>query len=286
MPMDRLFPSFEPGDENPRKRFRKIPIRALLPNMVTLLALCLGLTAIRMAIEGRIDLAVAGIVLAAILDGIDGRLARYLQAQSRFGAELDSLADFMNFGCAPALILFFWGLGPLKTLGWVVMLIFALCAALRLARFNVMLDDPNRPAFAGNFFVGMPAPAAAVAVLLPVYIEMLGVPRVAASPVLYLIFALGIALLMVSKVPTWSGKKLSARVPREYVLPILVLVVLLVAMLLSYPWELLTLIVVAYLATIPFAFMHYKRLEKAHVLSAGGLMAAPAEEEQRPDRLN
>jgi len=286
MTMDRLFPSFEPGDENPRKRFRKIPIRALLPNLVTLLALCLGLTAIRMAIEGRMDLAIAGIVLAAILDGVDGRLARYLQAQSRFGAELDSLADFMNFGCAPALILFFWGLGPLKTLGWVIMLIFALCAALRLARFNVMLDDPNRPAFAGNFFVGMPAPAAAVVVLLPVYIEMLGVPRFAVSPVLYLVFALAIALLMVSKIPTWSGKKLSARIPREYVLPILVLVVLLVAMLLSYPWELLTLVVIAYLGTIPLAFMHYRRLEKAHVLASGGLMNVPADEEQRPGRLN
>lgn len=284
--MEKIFAPFEPGDEGPRRRFRKIPIRALLPNLVTLLALCLGLTAIRMAIEGRIDLAIAGIVLAAILDGIDGRLARYLQSQSRFGAELDSLADFMNFGCAPALILFFWGLGPLKTLGWVVMLIFALCAALRLARFNVMLDDPNRPAFAGNFFVGMPAPAAAVVVLLPVYLEMLGVPRFSISAPLYLIYALAIALLMVSKIPTWSGKKLSARIPRDYVLPILVLVVLFVALLLSYPWELLTLGVLAYLSTIPLAFMHYRRLEKAHVLASGGLLLQEQENEDRPERLN
>lgn len=284
--MERLFAPFEPGDEGPRRRFRKIPIRALLPNLITLLALCLGLTAIRMAIEGRMDLAVAGIVVAAILDGIDGRLARYLQAQSRFGAELDSLADFMNFGCAPALILFFWGLGPLKTLGWIVMLIFAICAALRLARFNVMLDDPNRPAFAGNFFVGMPAPAAAVVVLLPVYLEMLGVPRFSFSAVLYLIFALTIALLMVSKIPTWSGKKLSARVPRDYVLPILVLVVLAVALLVSYPWQLLTVAVLAYLGTIPLAFMHYRRLEKAHVLSSGGLIMSEQEDEKRPDHLN
>jgi CDP-diacylglycerol--serine O-phosphatidyltransferase len=284
--MERLFAPFEPGDEGPRRRFRKIPIRALLPNLITLLALCLGLTAIRMAIEGRMDLAVAGIVVAAILDGIDGRLARYLQAQSRFGAELDSLADFMNFGCAPALILFFWGLGPLKTLGWVVMLVFAICAALRLARFNVMLEDPNRPAFAGNFFVGMPAPAAAVVVLLPVYLEMLGLPRFSFSAVLYLIFALAIALLMVSKIPTWSGKKLSARVPRDYVLPILVLVVLAVALLVSYPWQLLTVAVLAYLGTIPLAYMHYRRLEKAHVLTSGGLIMSDQEEESRPGRLN
>lgn len=285
--MDSLFPPFEPDGENPRRRrFRKIPIRALLPNLVTLLALCIGLTAIRMAIEGRMDLAVAGIVFAAILDGIDGRLARYLQSQSRFGAELDSLADFMNFGCAPALILFFWGLGPLRTLGWVVMLVFALCAALRLARFNVMLDDPNRPAFAGNFFVGMPAPAAAVVVLLPVYLEFLGVPRTGMSAPLYLIYALAIALLMVSKIPTWSGKKLGARVPREYVLPVLVLIVLFVVLLISYPWELLTVAVIAYLATIPVAFAHYRRLEKAHVHASGGLMAPEAEIENRPDRLN
>jgi CDP-diacylglycerol--serine O-phosphatidyltransferase len=184
------------------------------------------------------------------------------------------------------LILFFWGLGPLKTLGWVVMLIFAICAALRLARFNVMLDDPNRPAFAGNFFVGMPAPAAAVVVLLPVYLEMLGVPRFSFSAVLYLIFALAIALLMVSKIPTWSGKKLSARVPRDYVLPILVLVVLVVALLLSYPWQLLTVAVLAYLGTIPLAFMHYRRLEKAHVLASGGLIMSESEDEARPDRLN
>jgi CDP-diacylglycerol--serine O-phosphatidyltransferase len=199
---------------------------------------------------------------------------------------LDSLADFMNFGCAPALILFFWGLGPLKTLGWVIMLIFALCAALRLARFNVMLDDPNRPAFAGNFFVGMPAPAAAVVVLLPVYLEMLGVPRFSISAPLYLIYALAIALLMVSKFPTWSGKKLSARIPRDYVLPILVLVVLFVALLLSYPWELLTVGVLAYLSTIPLAFMHYRRLEKAHVLASGGLLLKEEDSEARPERLN
>ncbi|MCW5681355.1 MAG: CDP-diacylglycerol--serine O-phosphatidyltransferase [Xanthobacteraceae bacterium] len=281
-----LFPPFEPGGEHPRRKFRRIPIRALLPNLVTLLALCLGLTAIRMAIEGRMDLAIAGIVLAAILDGVDGRLARYLQSQSRFGAELDSLADFMNFGCAPALILFFWGLGPLKTLGWIVMLVFALCAALRLARFNVMLDDPNRPAFAGNFFVGIPAPAAAIVVLLPVYLEMLGVPRFSFSPSLYLVYALGIALLMVSTIPTWSGKKLGARVPREYVLPILVLAVLFVATLLSYPWELLTVIVLGYLTTIPLAYFHYKRLEKAHVIGGEAVIAPQEDIENRPDRLN
>ena len=136
-----------------------------------------GLTAIRMAFEDRYVLALAAIVFAAILDGIDGRLARFLKGTSRFGAELDSLSDFVNFGVAPALILYFWGLHDLKSAGWIAAMVFAICARLRLARFNVMIEDPDRPAWAGNFFVGVPAPAGAITVLLPIYAVFLGVPR-------------------------------------------------------------------------------------------------------------
>src|ERR1700753_3027091 len=161
----------------PRRRFRRIPVRTLAPNVVTLLALCAGLTAIRMAFEDRYVLAVAAIVFAAILDGIDGRLARLLKGTSRFGAELDSLSDFVNFGVAPALILYFWGLHELKSAGWIAALVFAICAGLRLARFNVMIDDPNQPSWAANFFVGVPAPAGAITVLLPIYVALLGLPR-------------------------------------------------------------------------------------------------------------
>src|ERR1700731_5199798 len=160
----------------PKRRFRRIPVRTLVPNVITLLALCAGLTAIRMAFENRYVLALAAIVFAAFLDGIDGRLARFLKGTSRFGAELDSLADFVNFGVAPALILYFWGLHELKSAGWIAALTFAICAALRLARFNVMIEDPNRPAWAGNYFVGVPAPAGAITVLLPIYVQFLGVP--------------------------------------------------------------------------------------------------------------
>src|SRR6202045_1980505 len=159
-----------------RRRFRRIPVRTLAPNVVTLLAMCAGLTAIRLAFEDRYVLALAAIVFAAILDGIDGRLARFLKGTSRFGAELDSLSDFVNFGVAPALILYFWGLHELRSVGWIAALTFAICAALRLARFNVMIEDPNRPAWAGNFFVGMPAPAGAITVLLPIYASFLEVP--------------------------------------------------------------------------------------------------------------
>lgn len=142
-----LFPPFDPDQpEQPRRRgFRPIPVRTLAPNVITLLALCAGLTAIRIAAEGRYDLALAAIIFAAILDGIDGRLARILKGTSRFGAELDSLADFVNFGVAPALILWFWGLHEVKAVGWIAAIVFAICVGLRLARFNVMIEDPSRP---------------------------------------------------------------------------------------------------------------------------------------------
>src|SRR5580765_3999342 len=160
-----VFTPFEPdrpGEK--RRRFRPIPVRTLVPNLITLLALCAGLTAIRFAVEGKLDIALGAIVFAAVLDGIDGRIARLLKGTSRFGAELDSLADFVNFGVAPGLILYFWDLKVLNSAGWIAAMVFAICAGLRLARFNVMIDDPNRPVWAGNFFTGMPAPAGAITV--------------------------------------------------------------------------------------------------------------------------
>jgi len=287
--MSNLFPPFEPeGEERRWRRFRPVPFRVLLPNLITLLALCLGLTAIRMAIEGRYDYAVAAIVVAAVLDGLDGRIARLLQSTSRFGAELDSLADFVSFGVAPVIVLYMWGLGSLRSVGWIAVLVFAICAGLRLARFNVMLDDPNRPPYAANFFVGMPAPAGALVVMLPVYLEFLGTPRTFANAPLALLYVVVIALLMVSKLPTWSGKRVGQRVPREHVLLVFVLAVLFAGLLLSYPWEVLTGATFVYLAAIPFAYLHYKRLERTHLVASGGVTAQPpaAEAEQRPERLN
>ena len=289
MDMSNLFAPFEPeGDEPRRRRFKPIPLRVLLPNLITLLSLCLGLTAIRMAIEGRLEFAIAAIVLAAVLDGLDGRIARLLQSTSRFGAELDSLADFVNFGVAPGFVLFIWGLKDLRGFGWIVAMVFAICAALRLARFNVMLDDPNRPAYAGNFFVGIPAPAGALVVMLPVYLEFLVLPRTIMSTPVAALYVIGIALLMVSRIPTWSGKKLTSRVPREHVLPVFVLVVMFAALLISYPWEVLSGGSLLYLAAIPLAYMHHKKFERAHLAAAGGVVHQPlaVDEEQRPDRFN
>src|SRR6186997_475193 len=207
-----VFTPYDPDrPEAKRRRFRPVPVRMLVPNLITLLALCAGLTAMRIAVEGRLDLALAAIVFAAALDGIDGRIARMLKGTSRFGAELDSLADFVNFGVAPALILYFWGLHDLKSAGWIAAMVFAICAGLRLARFNVMIDDPNKPAWAANFFTGMPAPAGAITVLLPIYLTFLGVERGIFFTWLSLVYTLAMAFLMVSRLPVFSGKKMGQR---------------------------------------------------------------------------
>src|SRR5262245_33150338 len=235
-----VFPPFDPAPPPFRRRFKAIPVRTLLPNLITLLALCAGLTAIRLAVEDKLELALAAIVFAALLDGIDGRIARMLKGTSRFGAELDSLADFVNFGVAPALILYFWGLHDLRSAGWIAALVFAICAGLRLARFNVMIDDPNKPVWAGNFFTGIPAPAGAITVLLPIYLSFLGVPVSLITIWLTFFYTLAIAFLMVSRLPVFSGKRVGKRVPPEMVLPVFVMVVLFFAILVSYPGQLPT----------------------------------------------
>src|SRR4249920_985241 len=259
-----------------RRRFRRIPVRTLAPNVVTLLALCAGLTAIRMAFENHYVLALGAIVFAAILDGIDGRLARFLKGTSRFGAELDSLADFVNFGVAPALILYFWGLHDLKSAGWIAAMVFAICAGLRLARFNVMIDDPDKPAWAGNFFTGIPAPAGAITVLLPIYLSFLGVSVGLVTVWLTFFYTLLIALLMVSRLPVFSGKRVGKRVPPEMVLPVFVMVVLFFALLVSYPWQVLTLGTLAYLACLPLGWLSYREYQRKDATAAAATATASA----------
>jgi CDP-diacylglycerol--serine O-phosphatidyltransferase len=255
------------------------------------------LTAIRVAVEGKIDWALAAIVVAALLDGIDGRIARMLKGTSRFGAELDSLADFVNFGVAPALILYFWGLHELKSAGWIAALVFAICAGLRLARFNVMIDDPGKPAWAANFFTGIPAPAGAITVLLPIYLFFLGLPGGLVVVWLTFLYTLGIALLMVSRLPVFSGKRVGKRVPPEFVLPVFVVVVLFFALLVSYPWEVLSLGTFAYLGCLPLGWLSYRNYLRRDAAAAGAtnLTAADAtlspgraasEDAERPPRLN
>ncbi|MGA7678821.1 MAG: CDP-diacylglycerol--serine O-phosphatidyltransferase [Pseudolabrys sp.] len=289
-----VFPPFDPAPPPFRRRFKAIPVRTLLPNLITLLALCAGLTAIRLAVEDKLDLALAAIVFAALLDGIDGRIARMLKGTSRFGAELDSLADFVNFGVAPALILYFWGLHELKSAGWIVALVFAICAGLRLARFNVMIDDPNKPLWAGNFFTGIPAPAGAITVLLPIYLSFLGVPVSLITIWLTFFYTLAIAFLMVSRLPVFSGKRVGKRVPPEMVLPVFVMVVLFFAMLVSYPWQVLTVGTLAYLACLPLgllSYREYRRKDAAAATPATGTEFPSGQPDRdlgqdRPARLN
>src|SRR5437588_6988688 len=265
------FSPFDPRPlEDKRPRFRLIPVRMLLPNLITLLALCAGLTAIRLAVEDKLEWAVAAIVFAALLDGIDGRVARMLKGTSRFGAELDSLADFVNFGVAPALILYFWSLHELGHAGWIAAMVFAICAGLRLARFNVMIDDPNRPLWAANFFVGMPAPGGAIAVLLPIYVYFLGMPRFAFVAPVTLLYTLAIAFLMVSRLPVFSGKRVGKRVAPEMVLPVFVVVVMFFALLIAYPWAVLTTGTITYLASLPFGYFSYRNYERRDAATAAG----------------
>ncbi|OCC01907.1 CDP-diacylglycerol--serine O-phosphatidyltransferase [Labrys sp. WJW] len=266
--MDPLFPPFQPGSPDPEgTRRRAIPLRVLIPNMITLLALCAGMTAIRLAIENKLDLAIGCIVVAALLDGVDGRVARYLKGTSKFGAELDSLADFVNFGVVPGIVLYFWGLHDLRSIGWIGSLVFAICMVLRLARFNVTSSDPNRPAFQANFFTGMPAPAGACTVLLPIYLDFLGLTHEPSHAKYELAYVLLIAFLMISTIPTFSGKKLGNRIPREWVLPIFVVAVVVVMLLALYPWESLTSLTVGYLATIPFGVLYYRKQARAYQAS-------------------
>ena len=292
-----VFPPFDPAPPPFRRRFKAIPVRTLLPNLITLLALCAGLTAIRVAVENRLELALAAIVFAALLDGIDGRIARLLKGTSRFGAELDSLADFVNFGVAPALILYFWGLHDLKSAGWIAALVFAICAGLRLARFNVMIDDPNKPVWAGNFFTGIPAPAGAITVLLPIYLDFLGVSAGLITVWLTFFYTLAIALLMVSRLPVFSGKRVGKRVPPEMVLPVFVMVVLFFALLVSYPWQVLTVGTLMYLACLPLGWLSYREYQRKDVAAAADANAATTasfpqaaagddQDHERPARLN
>jgi CDP-diacylglycerol--serine O-phosphatidyltransferase len=290
---------FDRSPELRRRRFRPIPVRMLLPNVITLLAICAGLTAIRLSTEGRMELAVAAIVFAAVLDGIDGRVARMIKGQSKFGAELDSLADFVNFGVAPGLILYFWQLHELHNGGWIAAMVFAISGGLRLARFNATMDDPNKPAFASNFFTGVPAPLGAITVLLPIYLAFLGLPRL--PSILTALYTLLIAFLMVSRLPVFSGKTVRLRVPPELVLPVFVSVIFFIALLIGYPWHILSAGSLLYLGSLPMGWKSYR--DQARNLAAATAMpaadtappsppppfaptASDPSEDERPERLH
>ncbi|MBB4196932.1 CDP-diacylglycerol--serine O-phosphatidyltransferase [Rhodoblastus sphagnicola] len=254
---------------------RGLPLRFVIPNVVTLLALCAGLTAIRLAVDGHFESAVLAIVVAAVLDGIDGRIARALKGSTRFGAELDSLADFIDFGVAPGLVLYFWSLHQLGTLGWVAVLFFAIAAALRLARFNVMIDDPDRPAWMAKFFTGMPAPAGAILVLLPLYLHLVfGFDATPKVSILEAIYVLLVALLMASRIPHYSGKSFG-RVPRDKFIFVLFVVAAVLVLLAFFPMQMLIVLSLLYLTLIPASIRAYNTLAAADAKEEPDATQAP-----------
>ncbi|WP_246674901.1 phosphatidylcholine/phosphatidylserine synthase [Mesorhizobium sp. B4-1-3] len=231
----------------------------VLPNLVTVLAICAGLSGIRFAFENRFEIAVVMVLLAAFLDGIDGRLARMLKATSKFGAQMDSLADIVNFGVAPALVLYAFLLDRAGSPGWIAALLFTIACGMRLARFNVLADDTDQPAWQTEYFVGVPAPAGAVLVMLPLYLYFLRLGLEPTRPAAFVAtgFTVLIAFLLVSRLPVYSGK--SVKVPGDRVLPVILGVVLYILLLMTYPWYTLTASVAGYLLFLPFSVRAYSK---------------------------
>ena len=242
----------------------------MIPNIMTLVGLCAGLTSMRFALEGRFGAAVVAVLVAACIDGLDGRLARLLKATSRFGAEFDSLSDFCCFGVAPAFILFLWSLQAVGGWGFAPCIMFAVCMALRLARFNAGLDAPpsGRHAYVFNFFTGVPAPAGAGLALFPLFVGLEGrsfdvgwVQRLAHHPLFCAVVLIGTSGMLVSTWPVWSFKNF--KVPRDYVLPLLLGVGLFAAVLVADPWAALAVAVLIYVGMLPFSRRSFKRLRVA-----------------------
>ncbi len=256
-----------------RQRTRR-PLLHMVPNLFTILSLCAGMTALRYGLDGRYDLAVALIVAAGVLDGLDGRAARLLNIQSRIGAELDSLADFFNFGVAPAVIVYYWALQPIRGIGWAIAMLFAVCCALRLARFNTEIDDPQRPRWSQHFFTGVPAPAAAGLALTPMITWFAfgqGWSRSAGLNAATLVL---VAVLMVSRVPTFSAKKL--RLEPDQIVPTLAIAGLVMAFLVTEPWLTLSIVALAYLASIPASVVVAARMRREEAITGEVTAAAAA----------
>lgn len=256
-------------------RLRGLTVNKLLPNVLTLLALASGMTAMRFGLEGRFEPAVIAIVVAAIFDALDGRIARLLNAQSKFGEELDSLSDVVSFGVAPAMILYVWVLKDAGTFGWIAAVLLGICAALRLARFNTALGMAvEKPAWAYNYFTGVPAPAGAGLAILPLIATLELGTGIFDHSWLVVPWVVVIAALMVSALPTFSLKGL--RIPPRYVVFVLIGVAAIAAGLVSAPWATLTVIGIAYLGSLPLSVKHYERLkDEAERLSATTADAVP-----------
>jgi CDP-diacylglycerol--serine O-phosphatidyltransferase len=263
-PMRRLRRRLRPRQ---RPRFKGPSFNRMIPNIMTMLGLCAGLTAMRFALDGRFGASAVAIIVAAAIDGLDGRLARLLKAVSRFGAEFDSLADFLCFGVAPSFILYLWSLQRAGGFGFTPCLMFSVCMALRLARFNASLDGAPGPAYAYNFFTGVPAPAGALVVLLPMFVGLWAksmgwdwLLTIAQFPLTSAVILIGTALLLVSTLPVWSFKNF--KVPAEYVLPVLLGTGAAAALVVADPWAAMAVAGLAYLVMLPFSVRSFRRLKR------------------------
>jgi CDP-diacylglycerol--serine O-phosphatidyltransferase len=252
----------------PRPRFSGPSFNRMIPNILTMLGLCSGLTSMRFALEGRFGAAAVAIAVSACIDGLDGRIARLLKVTSRFGAEFDSLADFLCFGVAPGFILYLWTLQSAHGYGFMPCLMFSVCMALRLARFNASIDAGPKPAYQYNFFTGVPAPAGAAMALFPLFLALEGrsmgwgwLESAARYPLVSAIVLIGTALLLVSSLPVWSFKNF--KVPTQYVLPTLLGTGLFAALLVADPWAAFVASGLIYAALLPFSVRSYRRLRKA-----------------------
>ena len=255
----------------PRPRLgASLSMRAVVPNAITAAALCSGLTGIRFAISGDFDRAVLAVILAGVLDGLDGRAARLLKAQTRFGAELDSLADAISFGVAPALIVYLWTLHQLPSLGWIASLAFAICCVLRLARFNSRLDMFDQPHKAAGFLTGVPAPLGAGMAFLPMYLWIASGRPEFSQPLVVAAWVALVAVLMISAVPTLAWQRL--RPPPGLRLAVIALAGLVVAAMLTEPWLTLVAVTLVYIALIPLGLFTYARIKRQ---AKGSAIPAP-----------
>ena len=269
------------------RKFRRTPrlkgqaINKIIPHMITVSAMCVGLTAVRFGLDAKWEYAVVAIIVAGILDALDGRMARLLNVTSEFGAILDSLSDFVCFGVAPAVVLFSWSLHELGGVGWGLVLFFTVCCSLRLARFNSMLG--KLPPYAYNYFTGVPAPAAAGLSVLPMVISFGFTPDLAVFPVLAGVWIIVVALLMVSHLPTYSFKAI--KVPNKLVLPLLLIIGLLFAGLAGRPWGTLTFCMIIYMASFPLSVRSFNRLklEAEHLHREPPDDGTPPEEKEKQD---
>jgi CDP-diacylglycerol--serine O-phosphatidyltransferase len=272
------------NDFRTRRGLRGFSVNRLIPNVLTLAALCSGLTAIRFALQGEFRLAVIAVIVAAIFDALDGRVARRLGVTSRFGAELDSLSDFLCFGVAPALVLYLASLKDGGALGWVATLMFPICSALRLARFNTgLLADTPPPAWTGSYFTGVPAPAGALLALIPLVVSFEAEAAWPRHPLVVGATLVVVGGLMVSRLPTFSFKK--GRVSRHLVLPSLLAAALVMGVIASSPWIGLSLLGLVYLCLIPFSWLAYQRqASRERAVASGDVVSLRAAEQGSSSR--